>query len=141
MRDSPALNAGFEPQGFWRSRAPAVRVALRLLLAQAAVGLAAASVWLLAAGASAAAAAGAGAAIALLPTAYFAAKVFSQRPGTAPRALLRAIYVGEVVKLILTAALFMIALRWLSGDFLALISTYAAALGTYWFMFWGTLRT
>ncbi len=140
MHDSEALNKDFEPQGVWRSRAPAVRIVLRLLVAQAGIGLLAAGLWLLQ-GPWSAAAAGAGAAIAVLPSAYFAAKVFSKPPGTAPRAVLRAFYVGEAVKLILTAALFIIALRWFGGHFLPLITTYAAALCAYWFFFLGALRT
>lgn len=140
MQTGEALNKAYEPQGMWRSRRPAVRVVLRLLLAQAGVGAAGAGLWLLDSGWSSLAAV-AGAAIAVIPSAYFAAHVFSKAPGTAPRQVLNALYLGEAFKLILTAALFMIALRWLSGHFLPLITTYAAALGTYWFFFLGALRT
>lgn len=140
MEVSEALNQDYEPQGMWRSRRPALRVVFAVLLAQAGVGAVATGLWLLDSGGSALAAA-CGAAIALIPSAYYAAHVFSKAPGTAPRQVLRAFYVGEVVKLILTAVLFIIALRWLSAHFLPLITTYAAALGTYWFFFLGALRT
>ncbi|MFP4647781.1 MAG: ATP synthase subunit I [Halorhodospira sp.] len=140
MEISEALHQDYEPQGMWRSRRPAVRLVTRLLLAQLGVGAAIAGLWLLDSGWSALAAA-TGMAIAVVPSAYFAAHLFSKAPGTAPRAVVRAFYLGEVVKLILTAALFMIALRWFGGHFLPLITTYAAVLGTYWFFFLGALRT
>ncbi len=140
MQVSEVLNQAYEPQGMWRSRTPAVRVVVRLLLAQAGVGAVGAGLWLLDGGWSGLAAV-VGTAIAVIPSAYFAVHVFSKAPGTAPRQVLSALYLGEAFKLILTAALFMIALRWFSGHFLPLITTYAAVLGTYWFFFLGALRT
>ena len=125
----------------WRSRRPALRVVGGLIAMQAGIGAIAAALWLALSGPLPAAAAAAGALIAIVPTAYYAAQVFSKPPGTAPRRVLRAFYIGEAVKLILTAALFMIALQWLSGHFLPLLTTFAAALSTYWIFFLGALRT
>ncbi len=133
------LDTGFEPHGYWRSRRPAITVVIRVLAGQLILGGAVTGAWFFEAPIAAAAAA-AGTAIALLPTLYFAVKVFSKAPGSAPHEVLRALYTGEAVKLILTAALFAIALRWFGGHFLPLITAYAAALATYWFVLLGNLR-
>ncbi len=140
MQERQVPEAGFQPQGYWRDRRPALRVIARIVCGQLLLGGIVAAAWLLAEP-CAAAAAMFGVAIALLPTLYFAAKVFSKGPGSAPHDVLRALYTGEAVKLILTAALFVIALRWFAGHFLPLITAYAAALATYWFVLLGNLRS
>ncbi|MBK1734231.1 hypothetical protein CKO15_02820 [Halorhodospira abdelmalekii] len=140
MRSSETLDRPYTPQGVWSTRGPALRVVARLLSAQVGIGVGISLLWALdSVGAMVAGLAGT--LIALLPTAYYAAKVFSKAPGTPPRQVVRAFYVGEVVRLILTAALFIIALRWFSGDFVPLITTYAAALSSYWLILLGALRT
>ncbi|WP_421622020.1 ATP synthase subunit I [Alkalilimnicola ehrlichii] len=120
-------------------RQSAQRLVWRVATLQFSVGLFASGCWLLA-GPKAAAAAFAGALIALLPGLYFARKVFSKPPGADPRSMLGAFYFGEAVKLILTAALFIIALQWFGGVFLPLITTYVAALSVHWLALLGALQ-
>lgn len=135
------LDEPFEPQGQWATRAPARRVVLRVLAGQAGVTAIAALLWLLGGSLMAGAAAVVGGAIALIPTGYFALRLFGPEPGAAPRRIVRAFFAGQAVKLILTAVLFIIALRWFGGDFLPLITTYAAALATYGLVLLTELRT
>ncbi|HXH04656.1 MAG TPA: ATP synthase subunit I [Candidatus Competibacteraceae bacterium] len=73
-----------------------------------------------------------GGGINIIVTAYFASRVFSVGPGASAARVARAFYVGEVVKLVLTALLFTLALVWLKAQFLPLILTYMATLLAYW---------
>ncbi|MBK1650841.1 hypothetical protein CKO08_01100 [Halorhodospira halochloris] len=140
MRNSESLDEAYEPQGVWKSNANAWRVCGRLIGTQTAIGLTLSALWLIYS-TTAAAASIAGMLIAIIPTLYYAIKVFSNRPGTAPRKVVRAFYVGEIVRLILAATLFIIALQWFGGEFVPLITTFTAALFSYWLILLGALRT
>ena len=135
-----AVDSRYEPRGIWQTNALGWRVAIRLMLAQLGIGMLVSSIWLLES-AQAASAGIVGSLIAVIPTAYFAVKVFSQQPGSPPRRVLNAFYFGEMVRLILTATLFIIALQWFSGEFAPLITTFTAALFSYWLILMGALRT
>jgi ATP synthase protein I len=83
---------------------------LLLLLAQVAVALAVAAGLALWQGRLTAVSALLGGAIAVIPNAFLAARLLSPRAGTSARALLRAAWLGEIGKLVLTALLFAIVL-------------------------------
>lgn len=140
LTDKPSLDEPYEPQGIWRTHLPAWRVVVRLLATQAAIGAVVSLAWLLSS-LQAAAAGITGTLIAIVPTLFFAAKVFAQKPGTPPRQVVRAFHIGEAIRLILTATLFIIALQWFSGEFVPLITTFAASLFSYWLILLGALRT
>ena len=73
-----------------------------------------------------------GGAICVLSGVYLAARMYRARPGAAPAEVLGAFYVGEVVKIGLTAALFAVAILYLDVDLLVVILAYVAALAVYW---------
>lgn len=113
--------------------APDAGVAWRVLGWQGAITGAAAFAALLVAGPTAAlAAVYGGLVVAALPTFYFAWRVFSRRPDDSPRTVVGAFYRGEVGKFALTAVLFVFGIGVFSEQFLPLILTYMAALGSYW---------
>lgn len=74
----------------------------------------------------------AGSGVALVPNLYFAYKVYLAR-NQAAQGVLNAFYAGEAIKLILTAALFSIALQIPSVDFLTLLTGFGAVLSVFWF--------
>jgi len=76
--------------------------------------------------------AGMGGLIALIPNVYFALKISRDR-SKGPHEIVRGFYVGEVVKLILTAVLFMLVLRLPEIRFLPLFTGFMAVLGVFWF--------
>lgn len=108
------------------------RLARRICAGQLAVAGLGALTWLALSGVEAAYAAFAGGLIAFLPGLYFALRVFSRGPGSTPRSMLSALYRGETVKFILTAALFAAAIPWFADRFPALISTFIGALSVHW---------
>ena len=73
-----------------------------------------------------------GSGIALLPNLYFAYKIYRARH-LAAQGIVNAFYAGETGKLVLTAALFTIALQSPSVNFLTLLAGYAAVLSVFWF--------
>jgi ATP synthase protein I len=73
-----------------------------------------------------------GGGISIIATLYFARQVFSLGVGAPATKIARRFYVGEAVKLLLTAALFGIAIAWLNVSFFPLFLTYAATLLAYW---------
>jgi ATP synthase protein I len=73
-----------------------------------------------------------GSGIALLPNLYFAYKIYLARNLDA-QGIVNAFYAGETIKLILTVALFSIALQIPSVDFLTLLIGYIAVLSVFWF--------
>lgn len=73
-----------------------------------------------------------GGGVALLPNLYFAYKIYLARNLEA-QGVVNAFYVGETVKLILTAALFVMVLQIPSVDFLTLLVGYTAVLSVFWF--------
>lgn len=62
-----------------------------------------------------------------------AMKLFSFTSPTPPERILRAFYVGEVVKIAITVALFTFVMVVLDTDVLFLLLSYIAALSVYWF--------
>jgi len=73
-----------------------------------------------------------GSGIALLPNLFFAYKIYLARNLEA-QGIVNAFYAGETIKLILTVALFSIALQIPSVDFLTLLAGYTAVLSVFWF--------
>ncbi len=57
-----------------------------------------------------------------------------------PAQWVRAFYVGEAVKLVLTALMFFFAIVYLDVDILIVILTYMAALSMYWFALLATAK-
>jgi len=78
-----------------------------------------------------------GSGIALLPNLYFAYKIYRARHLEA-QVIVNAFYAGETGKLVLTAALFAMALQAPSVNFLTLLAGYAAVLSVFWFalLYW-----
>ena len=76
--------------------------------------------------------AGVGGLISALSTAWFALRVFAKGEGAPTRQIVRAFYVGETQKLLLTALMFYVVISWLDVSFLPLFATYAATLLVYW---------
>lgn len=83
-------------------------------------------------GATFAGAALAGGIISMTATVYFASRVFSLHAGAPAARVARAFYIGEVLKILLTAALLSAALLWLDVEPFPLLVVYAAALMAYW---------
>ncbi|WP_338081741.1 ATP synthase subunit I [Ectothiorhodospira mobilis] len=84
-------------------------------------------------GAGTAWAAATGGIISLVATAWFALRVFpSRKRGRPAKAMMRGFYVGEVQKILLTVALFVIAIAWLRLEFLPMFLTYMAGLMAFW---------
>jgi ATP synthase protein I len=69
---------------------------------------------------------------AFVPNLYFALRV-SRAAGQEPRKILTSFYTGESVKLLLTAALFLMIFQIPSLEILPLLAGYAAALSVFWF--------
>ncbi|TJY59739.1 hypothetical protein E4T66_11160 [Sinimarinibacterium sp. CAU 1509] len=69
---------------------------------------------------------------AVLPTVYFAIRLFARRPQAAPEEVVGAAFRGEIGKLALTAVLFWLGVALFAPQFLALLATYAACLLAYW---------
>lgn len=70
--------------------------------------------------------------IATLASLYFALHVFGVRANAA-RLVVRSFYRAEIVKMAVTALLFLAAVLWLKVEFLPLIVAYALTLLVYWF--------
>ncbi|WP_051748798.1 ATP synthase subunit I [Nevskia soli] len=70
--------------------------------------------------------------VAVIPTAYFAYRVFARRRTQDPGQMLGAFYLGEFGKLGLTAVMFWLGVGLFAKQFLALMVTYAACLLAYW---------
>lgn len=70
--------------------------------------------------------------VAVVPTVYFALRLFAKRTTRDPKIAVTAFYVGEIGKLVLTALLFWIGAVLFAKQFLALMVTYAACLLAYW---------
>lgn len=71
--------------------------------------------------------------VASLPTVLFAKKMFHYQGARAAGQIVRAFYVGEVLKLLLTAALFTVVFLLYKIAPLAFFSTYIGVLMSYWF--------
>ncbi len=75
--------------------------------------------------------AGYGGLVAWIPNAYFALKICRDR-GKEPQRIMRGFYVGEAVKLILTAGLFVLVFRLPEILFIPLFASFVAVLGVFW---------
>lgn len=76
--------------------------------------------------------AGLGGIIAFVPNAYLALKVSRSQRKT-PQQILRGFYLGEVIKLALTAVLFFLVLRLPDIRFMSLLVGFVAVLSVFWF--------
>jgi ATP synthase protein I len=72
----------------------------------------------------------AGGSIGILAGLYQALRMFSA--GDEPIRFMRAVYVSEVLKILLTAALFIAAIRVLQPRFVPMIAAYSATFLVYW---------
>jgi len=115
-----------------RLPASALKAATTIIVIQLVTTLIAAALYGIFANAKAAYSAGIGGGISILATIFFALQVFSARIGTPPDQIAQAFFVGEIIKIILTAVLFSIVIIWLPVSFLPLFLTYAAALLAHW---------
>jgi len=76
---------------------------------------------------------GVGGLIGVVSTGYFAYRVLILAgPGSTANQIARAFYVAEVIKIVLTGALFTVVLLWLDVSYLPLFLTYAATMMAYW---------
>ena len=107
--------------------------AIRILVAQTLVTVIAALGLYLWSGSHGAISALTGGMICVISGAYLALKMFKVNSDKPPAQWVRAFYVGEAVKLVLTALLFLFAIVYLKVDILIVILTYMAALSMYWF--------
>ena len=100
------------------------------LAATIAIGAVAALTWGTHAGYSALS----GGLIGVIPGFYLAARLAQQRGGAAAGDLLRRIYVGEMVKITFTVALFVIAIVLLNANFLMVLLGYGTTIAVNWFV-------
>lgn len=84
--------------------------------------------------------AGVGGVISILATIYFALRALGPGGGRPVRTLVRRFYAAEAQKLLLTAVLFYVAIRWLEVAFLPMISAFAVTLLVYWLVLPVTLN-
>lgn len=117
-----------------------LRTALIIVGAQLAATLLCAAAWAALGGGRAAWSAGVGGVISILATVYFALRTLGPGGGRPLRALVRRFYAAEAQKLLLTAVLFYIAIRWLEAAFPPMISTFAVTLLIYWLVLPVTLN-
>lgn len=109
--------------GMTVTRVLAIQAALTLCIATAALALA---------GTKAGYSALIGGGINFLTTAYFARRVFTAGPGSTAKRMVRAFYVGEVIKIVLTVALFTVVFLWLDVAFLPLFLAYVVTMLAFW---------
>ena len=114
--------------------------AIRILAAQTLVTVIAALGLYIWSGSHGAISALTGGMICVISGAYLAHRMFKFKPDRAPALWVRAFYVGEAVKLVLTAVMFLIAIVYLDVDILIVILTYMAALSMYWFALLATAK-
>lgn len=69
---------------------------------------------------------------AVVPTLYFAFRVFVRRADATPEQMVGALFRGEIGKLALTAVLFWFGVMLFAKQFFALMATYAVCLLAYW---------
>lgn len=109
-----------------------MNLAYALFAAQLSIGFVAALMWWAADSARSGCAALFGASIAIAPGLFFALRLWSQKAQLSSRAMGRALIAGELGKLALTAALFLVAALTFGKQFVPLITTYIACLACYW---------
>ncbi|MCP5143613.1 MAG: ATP synthase subunit I [Gammaproteobacteria bacterium] len=104
----------------------------RIVAAQVVCGLAIVLGMLVFKGAHAAYSALVGAAIGVIPSFYLARRMFRPSAEPSARGAVRNIYMAESLKILLTVALFVIALLALKVDFLVVVLTYIAIMAVHW---------
>lgn len=109
-----------------------MHLALALFAAQAGVGATLAAAWQAAAGGYSGAAALYGALIAVVPGFYFAWRLLRYGTNAPAKRVARALYLGELGKLVLTVAMFLLAAVAFGEQFLPVLTTYVACLSCYW---------
>ncbi|WP_420465222.1 ATP synthase subunit I [Panacagrimonas sp.] len=108
-----------------------ISLAWAVCTAQAGIGLVAAVIAALLSGMSAALAAGYGSLIAIIPTFYFALRVYWRQRGGDPREVVGSFYRGEIGKMALTALMFFFGVVGFAENFLPLLCAYVACLAAY----------
>lgn len=104
----------------------------RLLVIQACVAAAGFLVFSWLSGPYAAWSALAGGGIGFITTAFFALRVFTGGAERPAKVIVRTFYVGESQKILLTVALFVVAIVWLEVSFLPMFATYMVSLMAFW---------
>ncbi len=110
----------------------AAQTTRRVLAIQALITLVVATLGLAFADLRAAGSALLGGSINLIATGYFAYRVFAIGPGATAHQMAAAFYIGEAVKIALTAALFTVILVWLDVALLPLFLAYVATMLAFW---------
>lgn len=73
--------------------------------------------------------------VGVLPNYYLARRLARRQRGTTPEQALHQIYVGELIKIAFTAAMFVIAIKLLNVNFLIVVLTYIATVAVNWLAF------
>ena len=71
--------------------------------------------------------------ICVIPSAYLAGRMLGRKANLPPREYMRAFYVGETMKIVLTGALFTVAIVALDVNVLVMFLAYLVTASTYWF--------
>lgn len=108
------------------------RLAFGIVAGQLGVTFLVAALCLLLAGVRAGGSALAGGGIGTLASLYMAVSFFRSGAGADPQRILRGVYVGEFVKLVITAALFVAVILSFEVAFLPLFAAYLATFFVYW---------
>jgi ATP synthase protein I len=108
------------------------RIVFLVIASQLAVGFAIALSLALAVGQQAAYSVLVGALIGVVPNYYLAGRMLRRRREATPEESLLGIYIGEFIKIALTAALFVTAILLLNVGFLIVVATYIAMVAVNW---------
>lgn len=108
------------------------RLAFAIVAGQLGVTLVVAALFLLLSGYRAGGSALAGGGIGALASLYMAVSFFRAGAGAEPQRILRGVYVGEFVKLVLTATSFVVVILAFDVAFLPLFVAYLATFFVYW---------
>lgn len=73
-----------------------------------------------------------GALVGVIPNYFFAARLFRGSTAPGPQRLVREMYLGEAIKIVFTAALFVSAILYLSVETLFVILGYGATIAGSW---------
>lgn len=106
-------------------------LAWALGLVQGLISLGVALIVLVSVGSVAATAAVYGGLIAIIPTAFFALRVFLRRPDASPRDVVRGVYRGEFGKFVLTVLMFIGGVVWFGDQFLFVLCGYISCIAAY----------
>lgn len=107
--------------------------AQRLLICQLSVTVLFAVIAMLLSSATAATSALLGGVVSMVPTAYFAIKLFRYQGARAARQIVNSFYKGEALKMILTIVLFALVFKFFNIIPLVFFATYIVAQMMFWF--------